>query len=72
VVAGRVALHFPGGRLDGPAKIAPFLRFIARTPRFAFASLPDDLTAEGKRVLVTRLMEDHVLRVARKEPPSSA
>src|SRR5262249_54155602 len=72
VVAGQVTLHFPGGRLDGPAKIAPVLRFIARTPRFVFGSLPDDLTTEGKRVLVRRLMEEHVLRVAQEEPPSSA
>jgi ribosomal protein L16 Arg81 hydroxylase len=64
VVGGRVALHFPGGRLDGPAKIASVLRFIARTPRFTLGALPDDLTTDGKRVLVRRLIEDHVLRLA--------
>ncbi|HEV3258821.1 MAG TPA: cupin domain-containing protein [Gemmataceae bacterium] len=61
---GRVALHFPGGRLEGPAKIASALHFIARTPRFAVRSLPDDLTAEAKQVLVRQLIGDRLLRIA--------
>ena len=42
----------------------PALHFIARTPRFAAAALPDNLTAEGKLVLARRLVRDRVLRVA--------
>jgi hypothetical protein len=58
---GRAILRFPGGSLDGPPKIAGALHFIARTPRFAVRSLPDDLTSDGKLVLVRRLFRDKVL-----------
>jgi ribosomal protein L16 Arg81 hydroxylase len=60
---GRTSLQFPGGSLDGPAKIASALQFIARTPRFVVRSLPDDLTNEAKLVLVRRLTRDRFLTV---------
>ena len=40
----RVALHAPGTQIDGPARIAPALHFIARTRRFTaqvLAGKPD-------------------------------
>jgi hypothetical protein len=60
---GRASLQFPGGYLEGPAKIASALQFIARTPRFAVRSLPDDLTADAKLVLARRLVRDKMLMV---------
>ncbi len=60
---GRASLQFPGGSLEGPPKIAAALHFIAHTPRFAVRSLPDDLTTDGKLVLLRRLVRDHLLRV---------
>ena len=60
---GRASLQFPGGYLDGPAKIAGALRFIAQTPRFTVRSLPDDLSDEAKQVLARRLVRDKFLRV---------
>ena len=65
-----VTLHAPGTRLDGPAKIAPALQFIARTQRFTPRALPDDLTADAKLVLVRRLIRERLLRVV--NPPASA
>ena len=58
---GKVGLQFPGGRVDGPTKIASALCFIAQTPRFAAHDLPDDLTAEGKVTLVRRLVRTRLL-----------
>jgi hypothetical protein len=60
---GRVGLQFPGGSLEGPAKIAAALHFIAHTPRFTVRSLSDGLTLEGKLILVRRLVRDRFLRV---------
>jgi hypothetical protein len=70
VVPGRgwVSLEYPGNRLDGPAKIASALQFIARTPRFAVRALPDDLTAEAKLVLARRLVRERCLTVV--PPPA--
>jgi len=61
---GWAAIEFPGNRVDGPAKIASALEFIARTPRFAALALPDDLTADGKLTLVRRLVRARLLKVA--------
>jgi ribosomal protein L16 Arg81 hydroxylase len=66
---GQVSLHFPGGRLDGPPRIASALHFIARTPRFAVRSLPDDLTAAGKVVLARRLVLDRCLTMVPESSP---
>jgi hypothetical protein len=56
-----VAVEFPGGRVDGPAKIAAALQFIDRAARFAPRDLPDDLTADGKLILVRRLVRARFL-----------
>jgi ribosomal protein L16 Arg81 hydroxylase len=58
-----VSLEFPGNRLDGPVKIASALDFIVKTARFAVRDLPDDLTADGKLLLVRRLMRERFLSV---------
>ena len=39
------------------------------TPRFAVRTLPDDLTADGKLVLVKRLVREGLLTVAAAAPP---
>ncbi|HVS39705.1 MAG TPA: cupin domain-containing protein [Gemmataceae bacterium] len=55
------AVEFPGGRVDGPAKIASALRFIDEAARFKPHDLPDDLTADGKVILVRRLVRARFL-----------
>jgi hypothetical protein len=65
---GRASLRFPGGFLDGPAKIASALRFMVGTPRFKVRSLPDNLTDEAKLVLARRLVRDKFLTVAQPLP----
>jgi hypothetical protein len=61
--ADRVGLHYAGGSLEGPAKVASALRFVARAPLFAARDLPDDLTDAAKLVLVRRLVRDRFLVV---------
>ncbi len=58
-----VALHAPGTRIDGPAKIAPALRFIAQAQRFTPRTLPDNLTPDAKLVLVRRLLREKLLSI---------
>ena len=58
---GWVGIEFPGNRIDGPPKIAAALEFMARTPRFTPRSLPDDLTADAKLLLVRRLVRARFL-----------
>lgn len=58
------AIEFPGGRVGGPLKIAPALRFIAGTERFAIGALPDDLGPGGKLVLARRLLRERLLAIA--------
>jgi hypothetical protein len=60
-----VTLHAPGGGIDGPARIAPALRYIARTQRFTPRDLPDDLTDSAKLVLVRRLFREKLLTLAK-------
>jgi hypothetical protein len=60
---GRVALHYPGNRLDGPLRIAAVLEFLARTPRFAVRALPGDLSPDSKLLLVRRLVRERFLTV---------
>jgi ribosomal protein L16 Arg81 hydroxylase len=57
----QATLHATGTRIDGPANIAPALRYIARTERFTPGSLPGDLTAEAKLALVRRLFRERLL-----------
>jgi hypothetical protein len=63
-LGGRVGIAFPGGWVEGPAKIASALHFVARASRFAARSLPDDLTPTGKLTLVRRLVRERLLTVA--------
>lgn len=67
-----VTLEFPGGRVGGPLKIAPALRFIARTERFAIRALPDELGPGGKLVLARRLLRERLLITAGRAAPSAA
>jgi ribosomal protein L16 Arg81 hydroxylase len=61
---GRVALVYPGNRVDGPARIAPLLDHIARTPRFVVRDLPGELTPDSKLVLARRLVRERFLTLA--------
>lgn len=58
-------LQYTGGKIVGPAKIAPALRYIAaqRGP-FTVGSLPDSLGAGEKVVLVRRLVHEGLLTPA--------
>ena len=55
--------HWSEGARNGDWCSQFALHFIARTPRFAVRSLPDDLTTDGKLVLLRRLVRDQLLRV---------
>jgi hypothetical protein len=65
-----VTLHAPGNRIDGPAKIAPALHYLARTHRFTPRALPDNLTSDAKLVLVQRLLRAKLLTFV--NPPANA
>ena len=67
---GWVGVEFPGNRIDGPPQIASALHFIARTPRFTAMDLPDDLTADGKLVLVRRLVRARFLVLGAPRSPA--
>ncbi len=69
--ANGVTLHAPGTHIDGPAKIAPALQFIARTRRFTPRALPDSLTEDAKLVLVKHLVRERLLTVV-KSPTNGA
>jgi lysine-specific demethylase/histidyl-hydroxylase NO66 len=63
---GKSVIGFPGGSIRGPATIRPALEWIAHVEGpFRPADLPDDLSAQSKRVLVLRLVRDGLLRVNR-------
>jgi ribosomal protein L16 Arg81 hydroxylase len=64
-----VTLHAPGIRIDGPAKIAQALQFIANTQRFTPRDLPDSLTSDAKVVLVRRLIRDKLLTIVNAAGP---
>jgi hypothetical protein len=63
-----VTLYYPGNQLDGPARIAPSLEFVARTPRFVVRDLPGPLTPESKLVLVRRLVRERFLSLNTAPP----
>jgi hypothetical protein len=69
---GGVTIQFPGNQVSGPVKIASALHFIARTQRFPVRALPDDLSADGKLVLVRRMLREGLLAVAAAAPPAEA
>jgi lysine-specific demethylase/histidyl-hydroxylase NO66 len=56
-----VTLQAPGARIDGPAEIAPALRYIARNGRFTPRALPGDLSAEVKLALARRLLRERLI-----------
>ncbi len=58
------ALEYPGNRIEGPARVAPAFRFIARTERFTARALPDNLTPAARLVLVRRLVRERLLVVS--------
>lgn len=65
---GWVSVLFPGGHVGGPLKIAPALRFVAETERFAVRDLPGELGPEGKLVLARRLLRERLLTIAHDAP----
>jgi len=63
------AIEFAGNRVAGPRRIAPILRHIASTSRFAIRELPDDIGANANVVLVRRLIREGLLTVCGHEKP---
>jgi ribosomal protein L16 Arg81 hydroxylase len=61
--ADGATIEFPGGRVTGPARIAPALRFIAQSQSFPVRNLPDNLGDEGKVVLAGRLLREGLLSI---------
>ena len=62
-------IEFPGGRVAGPARIAPALRFIAGSERFPVRDLPDGLGDDAKLVLARRLVREGLLSIVREPGP---
>jgi len=60
---GSVGIRFPGNMVSGPAPIEQALHFIAETEEFAVRNLPDILTDNAKRVLVSRLVREGLLAI---------
>ena len=56
-----VILQAPGARIDGPAEIAPALRYIAGNGRFTPRALPGDLSGEVKLALARRLLRERLI-----------
>jgi bifunctional lysine-specific demethylase and histidyl-hydroxylase NO66 len=61
--SGQARLHYSGGRIAGPVKIAPALRHVAARRSFTVSSLPGDLSDREKLVLARRLIKEGVVRV---------
>jgi hypothetical protein len=57
-----VFLEFPGGRIGGPLRIAPALRFLAATERFAVREMPE-LGSDARSVLARRAIQEGLLRI---------
>ena len=64
-------IEFPGGRVGGPARIAPALRFVAGAERFPVRDLPDGLGDEAKLVLARRLVREGLLSIVREPGPAA-
>jgi ribosomal protein L16 Arg81 hydroxylase len=64
--AGYAAIHYSGGRIVGPAKIAPALRHVEANRSFPIASLPGELNEKEKFVLARRLVKEGLLCVGGK------
>jgi hypothetical protein len=63
-------LEFPGGRLGGPARIAPALRYLAEIDRFAVQEMPE-MSADAKLVLARRAVHEGLFTVV-PEPVDSS
>jgi ribosomal protein L16 Arg81 hydroxylase len=61
--AGYAVIQYSGGKIMGPAKIAPALRHIAERQVFSVGSLPGELNEREKLVLARRLIRDGLLEV---------
>ena len=60
---GYAAIQYSGGKLLGPEKIAPALRYVAQHRSFSVRSIAGDLTEREKLVLARRLVRDGLLEV---------
>ncbi|MGA9768414.1 MAG: cupin domain-containing protein [Blastocatellia bacterium] len=60
---GYAGIQYSGGKILGPEKIAPALRYIARHRSFAVRAIAGDLTEREKLVLARRLVRDGLLEV---------
>jgi bifunctional lysine-specific demethylase and histidyl-hydroxylase NO66 len=60
---GHAVIQYSGGKIAGPAKIAPALRYIAAHRSFSASSLPGDLSERERLVLLRRLIRDGLLAV---------
>ncbi len=57
-------IDFTGNFVSGPASLAPALRFVATTRRFAVGDLPGALSVPDKIDLVQRLIGEGLLQIA--------
>ena len=62
-------LRFCGRELRLPVNVWPALQFATTADQFAIQDLPDCLDAEGKMVLVRRLVREGVLQWSSASPP---
>lgn len=60
---GYAAIQYSGGKILGPEKIAPALRYVAQHRSFSVSSITGDLTEREKLVLARRLVRDGLLEV---------
>ncbi len=64
---GYAGIHYSGGRMVGPEKVAAGLRFVAENATFPVSALPGNLNEKEKLVLARRLVRDGLLRVQEAE-----
>jgi lysine-specific demethylase/histidyl-hydroxylase NO66 len=60
---GYAGIHYSGGRIMGPGKIAPALRFVSENRSFPVRSLDGGLSDKEKLVLARRLVKEGLLCV---------
>jgi hypothetical protein len=63
VADDKAFLLIGSNRVEGPAAIAPTLRFVEAHPRFRVADLPGELSAATKVVLARRLIQEGLLKI---------
>lgn len=59
--ADTCAIHGHGSRVELPGYVAPAVRFVLETPRFALREIPDCIDAAGKLNLARRLVKEGLL-----------